>query len=100
MRFLTNRNVIVVGQLTTANDFSVSPVSPVPSTYLGSNNFYSDANGDTEVTYRADIDLALAANSSRGLMMATRSIPEDEILNENTEEVENDEIIRQDPADR
>ena len=72
----------------------------IPSTYLGSNNFYSDANGDAEITYRADIDLALAANSSRGLMMASRSIPEDEILNENTEEVENDENIRQDPADR
>ena len=76
MRFLTNRNVIVVGQLTTANDFSVSPVSPVPSTYLGSNNFYSDANGDTEVTYRADINLALSAS-------ATRSAP---VVQEESEE--------------
>ena len=80
-------------------DFTFTPMTPTPDTALGVNNFWADT-GDSEVTYRADIALALAANSSRGLMMASRSIPEDEILNENTEEVENDENIRQDSTDR
>lgn len=42
------------------------------NTRLGYNAFWSD-QGDTEVTYRADISLALqAASGSRGLMMASR----------------------------
>ena len=80
-------------------DFTFTPMTPTPQTPLGTSNFWADT-GDSEVTYRADIALALAANPSRGLMMASRSIPEDEILNENTEEVENDENIRQDSTDR
>lgn len=42
------------------------------NTRLGYNAFWSDS-GDTEVTYRADISLALqAVSGSRGLMMASR----------------------------
>ena len=56
----------------------------IPSTYLGSNNFYSDANGDTEITYRADISLLLnSLQNNMGLMMM--SIPEEQ---EETEEPE------------
>lgn len=43
-------------------------------TKLGDNNFFNDC-GDTSVTYRQDIDLALSAlQGSRGLMMASRSV--------------------------
>ena len=94
-----NDSLDVVYQKSAPDDFTFTPISPTPDTALGVNNFWADT-GDSEVTYRADIALALAANSSRGLMMASRSISEDEILNENTEEVENDENIRQDSTDR
>ena len=77
-RFLTNRDVVVVGKLTTPNDFSFQPVSPVPSTYLGSNNFFSDANGDSEVTYRRDIDLALSASATRSAPVSTQETQESE----------------------
>ena len=94
-----NDSLEVVYQKSAPDAFTFTPISPTPQTPLGTSNFWADT-GDSEVTYRADIALALAANSSRGLMMASRSIPEDEILNENTEEVENDENIRQDSTDR
>lgn len=38
-------------------------VAFTPNTYYGSNNFYNDC-GDSEVTYRRDIDLALNSGSS------------------------------------
>jgi hypothetical protein len=40
------------------NDFTFTPITPTPETALGVNNFWAD-EGDTEVTYRADINLAL-----------------------------------------
>ena len=50
----------------------------IPSTYLGSNNFYSDANGDTEITYMADISLLLASlQSNRSLSMMRTISPEE-----------------------
>ena len=67
-----------------------------PSTYLGSNNFYSDANGDTEITYRADISLLLnSLQNNRGLMMRQLADPEEieadpEELREEPEEQEED----------
>ena len=61
--------------LTNAVDFNVDPL-PQINTHLGVNNFWTDVDGgETEVTYRADIDLALAQLSgTRGLMMASRSV--------------------------
>lgn len=64
------------------NDFTFTPITPTPDTELGVNNFWADT-GDSEVTYRADIDLVLnALNGNRGLMMM-RPV--------NTEEVEFEE---------
>lgn len=104
---------LFVYPLATPEEYDITAF--IPSTYLGSNNFYSDANGETEVTYRADIDLALAANSSRGLMMASRPVTQligeesdlnqvNELVEDENDETEqegdSDENIRQDPADR
>ena len=44
--------------LATPQDFTFTPITPTPETALGINNFWAD-EGDTEVTYRADIDLLL-----------------------------------------
>jgi len=41
------------------NDFTFTPITPTPETALGVNNFWADT-GDSSVTYRRDIDLALA----------------------------------------
>ena len=70
-------------------------------TRLGYNAFWSD-QGDTEVTYRADISLALqAVSGSRGLMMASRPMIEpangdqgSEESTENNIETEGDENAR------
>lgn len=43
-----------------AEDFTFTPITPTPETALGVNNFWADANSTSEVTYRRDIDLALA----------------------------------------
>jgi hypothetical protein len=39
-----------------ATDFTFTPITPTPETALGVNNFWAD-EGDSEVTYRSDIDL-------------------------------------------
>ena len=41
--------------------FTFTPLTPTPETALGVNNLWADA-GDSEVTYRADIDLLLGGN--------------------------------------
>ena len=62
------------------------------NSYLGVNNLYTDS-GDTDVEYRADIDLLLAnLEGNRGLQM-TRSAPTGE-EEEQTEEVEENENER------
>lgn len=43
------------------NDFTFTPITPTPETALGVNNFWAD-EGDSDVTYRADIDLLLGGN--------------------------------------
>lgn len=68
-------------ELATPTDFTFDPITPPPETALGVNNFWAD-EGDSEVTYRADIDLALSALGGRGLSMM-RPI--------NTEEIEYEE---------
>ena len=40
------------------NSFTFTPITPIPQTALGVNNFWADS-GDSSVTYRRDIDLAL-----------------------------------------
>ena len=65
-------DVEALAELATPETFTFDPV-PIDSK-LGNNTIWSE-QGDTEVTYRADIDLALAQLSgTRGLMMASRSI--------------------------
>lgn len=70
-------------ELATPEDFTFDPITPTPETALGVNNFWAD-EGDSEVTYRADINLVISAlNNNRGLMMMSR--PEEQ---EETEEPE------------
>ena len=68
--WLSSHNLVFVCPASTPTDFTFDG-QEIP-TRLGYNAFWSDS-GDTEVTYRADISLALqAASGSRGLMMASR----------------------------
>lgn len=77
------------------DDFTFEPVEI--SSRLGNNTMWSD-EGDTEVTYRRDIDLALQSLSgSRGLMMAR---PPAAAETEETEpEDETTETIEETPED-
>ena len=68
--YLAENPLILVYPIATPTDFTFD--GQEINTRLGYNAFWSD-QGDTEVTYRADISLALqAVSNSRGLMMATR----------------------------
>lgn len=51
---------IIVGKAMPEN-FTFTPITPTPETALGVNNFWAD-EGDSDVTYRADIDLLLGGN--------------------------------------
>lgn len=76
-------------QRTTSSSFTFTG-QPINS-YLGVNNIWADT-GDTEVEYRADIDLLLTSlQGNRGLQM-TRSTPP--VEEEQTEEVEENEDER------
>ena len=80
----------VTFKLATENAFTFTPITPTPETPLGVSNFWAD-EGDSAVTYRADISLALAQNNgNRGLMMMRPTEPEE------TEETEglDDELNR------
>lgn len=59
--WLAENPVTLVYELATSTDFTFTPITPTPETALGVNNFWTD-EGDSEVTYRADIDLALGGN--------------------------------------
>ena len=74
----------IVYEVETPTDFTFTPITPTPETALGVNNFWAD-EGDSEVTYRADINLVLQALGGRGLSMM-RPI--------NTEEIEYEEDER------
>ena len=70
-------NSKIIYPLQTPEEYDITAF--IPSTYLGTNNFYSDANGDTEVTYRADISLLLnSLQNNRGLMMMSREEEQEE----------------------
>lgn len=83
------------GNVTIALDapetFTFTPITPTPETALGVNNFWAD-EGDSDVTYRADISLALQAiNGGRGLMGMMMQRPEEEQLTEEDPEEQPEE---------
>ena len=85
------------GEDENGNAFTFTPITPTPETALGVNNFWAD-EGDSDVTYRADISLALQAlgGGGRGLMGMMMQSPEEEQLTEEDpeevpEETETDE---------
>lgn len=81
------------GEDENGNAFTFTPITPTPDTALGVNNFWAD-EGDSDVTYRADISLALQAiNGGRGLMMMRPTEPEETEETEETEGLE-DELNR------
>ena len=82
------------GEDENGNAFTFTPITPTPETALGVNNFWAD-EGDSEVTYRADISLALQAlgGGGRGLMMMRPTEPEETEETEETEGLE-DELNR------
>lgn len=59
--WLSENPVTVVYKVATATPFTFTPITPTPETELGVNNFWAD-EGDSAVTYRADIDLLLGGN--------------------------------------
>lgn len=61
--YLAENPLILVYPLATPEDFTFPPITPTPHTALGTNNLWND-RGDSEVTYRRDIDLALNSGSS------------------------------------
>lgn len=82
------------GEDENGNAFTFTPITPTPETELGVNNFWAD-EGDSDVTYRADISLALQAlgGGGRGLMMMRPTEPEETEETEETEGLE-DELNR------
>jgi hypothetical protein len=58
LQYLLDNNATFTFPLATPETFTFTPITPTPETALGVNNFWADS-GDTEVTYRADINLAL-----------------------------------------
>ena len=58
--YLSNNNLQVTYELATPETFTFDPV-PIDSK-LGNNTLWSEQGSDTEVTYRADINLALGGN--------------------------------------
>lgn len=78
------------GEDENGNAFTFTPITPPPETALGVSNWWAD-EGDSDVTYRADISLALQAlgGGGRGLMGMMMQRPEEEQLTreEDPEEV-------------
>ena len=96
--WLSSHNLVFVCPASTPTDFTFT--GQEVNTRLGYNAFWSD-EGDTEVTYRADISLALQALSgSRGLMMASRPaaqmVGEESDLDQVNELVEDNETEQED----
>ena len=82
--WLANNPITVIYKVATPTDFTFDPITPTPETALGVNNFWAD-EGDSDVTYRADINMLIASLSgNRGLMMTRPQL--EEITEENKEE--------------
>ena len=81
--WLSSNPITLVCKSDTPETFTFTPIPPTPETALGSNNFWAD-EGDSDVTYRADISLALQAlgGGGRGLMGMIMQRPEEEQLTE------------------
>ena len=77
------------GEDENGNAFTFTPITPTPETPLGVSNWWAD-EGDSDVTYRADISLALQAlgGGGRGLMGMMMQRPEEEQLTETEEDPE------------
>ena len=95
--YCQNNPITLILPKTTSETFTFTPITPTPETVLGVNNFWAD-EGDSDVTYRADISLALQAlgGGGRGLMGMMMQRPEEEQLTEEDpeevpEEAETDE---------
>lgn len=95
-QYLQNNTITIAYELATSTAFTFTPITPTPNTALGTNNFWAD-EGDSDVTYRADISLALQAlgGGGRGLMgmMMRPTEPEETEETEETEGLE-DELNR------
>ena len=96
--YLLSVNAEFAYPLATPNEYSLSPISL--STYYGANNFYCDT-GDSQLNYRADINLylsllqgsrSLSASLMRSAGPEEVSEPEENI--QNTEEQEGDNDAR------
>ena len=84
--YLSSNNMEIAYEL--ADEYKTAlmftPITPTPETALGVNNFWAD-EGDSDVTYRADINMLIASLSgNRGLMMTRPQL--EEITEENKEE--------------
>ena len=77
------------GEDENGNAFTFTPITQTPETALGVSNWWAD-EGDSDVTYRADISLALQAlgGGGRGLMCMMMQRPEEEQLTETEEDPE------------
>lgn len=93
-QYLQTNTITIAYELATPTAFTFTPITPTPETALGVNNFWAD-EGDSDVTYRADISLALQAlgGGGRGLMMMRPTEPEETEETEETEGLE-DELNR------
>lgn len=86
-------NTLLIYEASTPTPFTFTPITPTPETALGVSNWWAD-EGDSDVTYRADISLALQAlgGGGRGLMGMMMQRPEEEQLTEeDPEEVPEEE---------
>jgi hypothetical protein len=87
--WLNANPITVVYEVADEETFTFTPITPTPETALGVNNFWAD-EGDSDVTYRADINMLIASLSgNRGLMM---SRPQLEAITEENKEEESPEV--------
>ena len=59
--YLSGQKLVI--KKATPETFTFDPITPTPHTSLGTNNLWND-RGNTQLTYRRDIDLALNSGSS------------------------------------
>lgn len=94
--WLSENPLTIIYPLDTEIDFTFD--GQEINTRLGYNAFWAD-EGDTEVTYRADISLALqAVSSSRGLMMASR--PVTQLVGEESDPDQVNELVENDETEQ
>ena len=89
--WLSNNPITIAYKYTTPNEYQIDPISI--SSFLGSNNIYTDIDGgQTQITYRQDIALALAAlQGSRSLSASLMRSGSPEEVSEPEENIQNTE---------